>query len=262
MDKQLTQYLLTPKVRLEDAQKLLKILMSEFPEKWISLPRHKRPTSWSNIGVPVVHLERNLYGHPLAGLMWEGQLLAANAKPCQFEAQLYIFEDNEAVIKIIIKDRRPTVRRVSQTHRVAFDWLFDRINLDQKIQIRYVDTKTQLADMLTKGSFSRDEWGHLFRLLNIMKFLIISVGATQKLLGLGKSHAKTVAWSYDVEGHAKKCVWKDLANWPLKQLSNYTKSRRHAWTTINLEKKKMDQLDNCHSLLTNCLEMLAFGQNW
>ena len=92
-----------------------------------------------------------------------------------------------------------------------------------KIQIRYVDTKNQLADMLTKGSFSRDEWGHLFRLLNIMKFLIISVGATQKLLGLEKSHAKTVAWSYDVEGHAKKCVWKDLANWPLKQLSKLHK---------------------------------------
>ena len=39
-----------------------------------------------------------------------------------------------------------------------------------KVQIKYGDTKNQLADMLTKGSFSRDEWDHLLRLLNIMKF--------------------------------------------------------------------------------------------
>ena len=30
-----------------------------------------------------------------------------------------------------------------------------------KIQIKYVDTKNQLADMLTKGNFTRDEWNHL-----------------------------------------------------------------------------------------------------
>ena len=29
-----------------------------------------------------------------------------------------------------------------------------------KIQIRYIDTKHQLADLLTKGNFSRDEWNN------------------------------------------------------------------------------------------------------
>ena len=46
------------------------------------------------------------------------------------EALLYVFEDNEAVIKMIIKGRSPTMRHVSRTHRVALDWLLDRINLD------------------------------------------------------------------------------------------------------------------------------------
>ena len=32
--------------------------------------RHKWPTSWSGIEDPVVPLGRNLYGHPLAGLLW------------------------------------------------------------------------------------------------------------------------------------------------------------------------------------------------
>ena len=48
------------------------------------------------------------------------------------EALLYVFEDNEAVIKMIIKGRSPTMRHVSRTHRVALDRLFDRINLDSK----------------------------------------------------------------------------------------------------------------------------------
>ena len=38
--------------------------------------------------------------------------------------------------------------------RVALDWLFDRINLDSKIQIKYIHTKNQLADILTKGNFT------------------------------------------------------------------------------------------------------------
>ena len=86
------------------------------------------------------------------------------------EALLYVFEDNEAVIKMIIKGRSPTMRHVSRTHRVALDWLFDRINLDSKIQIKYIDTKNQLADILTKGYFTRDEWNHLLCLFNISHF--------------------------------------------------------------------------------------------
>ena len=83
---------------------------------------------------------------------------------------LYIFEDNEAVIKMIIKGRSPTMRHVPRTHRVALDWLFDRITLDPKIQIKYTDTKNQLADTLTKRNFTRDERNHLLCLFNISHF--------------------------------------------------------------------------------------------
>ena len=56
----------------------------------------------------------------------------SNAHLSEKESQLYIFEDTEAVIQMIIKGRSPTMRHVSRTHRVALDWLFDRINLDPK----------------------------------------------------------------------------------------------------------------------------------
>ena len=85
----------------------------------------------------------------------------SNVQSARQEALLYLFEDNEAVIKMIIKGRSPTMRYVSRTHRVALEWLFDRINLDPKIQIKYIDTKNQLADIFTKGNFTRDEWNHL-----------------------------------------------------------------------------------------------------
>ena len=65
-------------VKMEDAPtffffKKKKHPKSECPDISIRLPRHKWPKSWSSMEDPVVPLERNLYGHPLAGLLWERQ---------------------------------------------------------------------------------------------------------------------------------------------------------------------------------------------
>ena len=74
------------------------------------------------------------------------------------------------------------MRHVSKTHRVALDWLFDRINLDPKNQIKYIDTKNQLADILTNGNFTRDEWNRLLCFFNISHFssTVCSEGMTKK----------------------------------------------------------------------------------
>ena len=66
------------------------------------------------------------------------------------------------------------MRHVSRTHMVALDWLFDRINLDQQIQVKYVDTRSQLADVLTKGTFTRGEWNHLLQLFNVVDASLFS----------------------------------------------------------------------------------------
>ena len=89
-------------------------------------------------------------------------LIPSNVKSSRQEASLYVFEDKEAVIKVIVKGRSPTMRHVSRTHRVALDWLFDRINLDPKSQIKYIDTKNQLADILTKRKISHVMNGIIF----------------------------------------------------------------------------------------------------
>ena len=77
----------------------------------------------------------------------------SNVQSARQEALLYVFEDNEAVIEMIMKGRNPTMRHVSRTHRVVLDWLFDRISLDPKIQIKDIDTKNQLAHIFHERRF-------------------------------------------------------------------------------------------------------------
>ena len=75
---------------------------------------------------------------------------------CQSARQKVVFhvsEDNEVEIKMKIKGRSPTMRHVSRTHRVALDWPFDRIYLDPKIKIKYIDTKNQLGRHLDQKEF-------------------------------------------------------------------------------------------------------------
>ena len=124
-------------------------------------------------GQPVVCRDKNHVQEQSRGMfnvLNNVDLVPSNVQFSHQEALLYVFEDNEAVIKMIIKGRSPAMRHVSRTHRVALDRLFDRINLDPKIQIKYIDTKNQLADVLTKGNFTRDEWNHLLCWFNISHF--------------------------------------------------------------------------------------------
>ena len=77
-------------------------------------------------------------------------------------------EDNDAVIKMIVKGRSPNLRHVGRTHRVDLDWLFERIMNDPGIYVKYVGFKEQLADILTKGSFTAEAWKTLMNLCLIL----------------------------------------------------------------------------------------------
>ena len=72
-DKQLTQYLLKPRSKWKMLQNYWKCPNRNVQILWIRLPKHKWPKSWSSMEDPVVPLERNLYGHHLAELLWEMQ---------------------------------------------------------------------------------------------------------------------------------------------------------------------------------------------
>ena len=87
-----------------------------------------------------------------------------NTHSSRIESQLCIFADNEAVIKMFIKGRSPTMWHVSRTDRVAFDWLFDKIN------------SIMLTPKTNSQTFSRDEWNYFLRLFNIWvsRFILVA----------------------------------------------------------------------------------------
>ena len=73
---------------------------------------------------------------------------------------------------MIIKSRSPTMRHVSRTHRVA------------------LDCQHQLADLLTKSTFTRDEWNNLLHLFNISHFSSTCCAQKSSLISFPKKMAK------------------------------------------------------------------------
>ena len=84
-------------------------------------------------------------GQPDNDVMKDIDSVPSNVHSSHQEVLLYVFEDNEAVINMITKGRSPTMRHVSRTHRVAFDCLFDRINLDLKDPNQVHQQKTNMV---------------------------------------------------------------------------------------------------------------------
>ena len=76
-------------------------------------------------GRPVVCRDTN-HGHnkrsqEMINVLNNIDYVHSNVQSSRQEALLYVFEDNKAVIKMIIDGRSPTMRHVSRTHRVALD---------------------------------------------------------------------------------------------------------------------------------------------
>ncbi len=87
-----------------------------------------------------------------------------------------------------IKQRAPQMRHVARTHRIDLDFILERIKTDKSIRIRYVGTKEQIADILTKGMFTSEQWKSLCELLQI--------GASRKQVKQGTNHTISCATRY------------------------------------------------------------------
>ena len=85
----------------------------------------------------------------------------------KYLSKIRIMEDNEAVIKMIIKAHAPMLKHVARTHRIDLDWWFERLSTDPAIYGRYIHTKLQIADILTKGHFTSEQWNALCKLLRL-----------------------------------------------------------------------------------------------
>ena len=87
-----------------------------------------------------------------------------------------------------------------------------------------------------------------------------SAGATEKLPGWEKPHAKTIAWSYDMEGNARKCVewFCELANKKVEQL--------YKLSTPFIDDHQRRRNEICwrvvRSWLPHFIKVLVPGTNW
>ena len=77
--------------------------------------------------------------------------------------KLIVPEDNDVVINTVTKKRSPALGHVSRSHSIGLDWIFDVMERDN-IEIKYVKTKFQIADMMTKGFTRKETWNSLCNL--------------------------------------------------------------------------------------------------
>ena len=105
---------------MEDAPRLLKFPKSECPDTWTPLPRHTWPKSWSNIEDPVVPLERNLYGHPKAGLLCERQfeeiLLELEWESTKLD--MYVCSSKTMIFSVFVDDMKMDGKKTEYCSRV------------------------------------------------------------------------------------------------------------------------------------------------
>ena len=159
------------------------------------------------------------------------------------------------MIKMIIKGRSPTMRHVSRTHRVALDWLFDRINLDSKIQIKYIDTKNQLADIVTKGNFTRDEWNHLLNLFDISHFSSTAcTAAMAKRAQQESGEERVTAKSRPVMNLTARIVSSSTSSNPGRTSYGYQDPGKSVEETID-----QGNLRNCHQQVIQIWIMVVLG---
>ena len=68
---------------------------------------------------PVNDVKKHQKSQRKINVMQNIESVPSNVQSSLQEALLYVFEDNEAVIKMVINGRSPTMRHVSRTHRVG-----------------------------------------------------------------------------------------------------------------------------------------------
>ena len=224
-------------VKMEDAPRLLKIFESECPDVWIRLPRQKWPKSWSSMEDPVVPLERNLYGHPLAGLLWERQfekiLLKYGWEKVSNWEGFFVNREKRQFLSVYVDD----IKLTGKKQNIDPMWKVPNKEVDLGEPTSFLD-HVYLGCTQRQCEINKDIVDN-----NRTKFESrISAGATAKLPY--SENLRISSWSYDMESHARN-VWNEVVGWRTKRLNNCTKYLLHALMTIISEKKNWNPWENC-----------------
>ena len=230
-------------VKMEDGPNLLNIRKSECPDMWIRLPRHKWPKSWSSMEDPVVPLERNLYGHPLAGLLWERQfekiLLNHGWEKVSNWECIFVHREKGLFLSVYVDD----IKLAGKKQNTDPMWKLLNKEVDLGEPTSFLDHVylgcTQRQCEISKDIV--DNYRTIFE-SRIPPEQLKNYHAPRIFVFLRGSMTRKIM---------QRNVWNDIVSWRTKRLSNSTKYLLHALMTTTSKKKKQNLLENCqiHALI-------------
>ena len=165
----------------------------------VCLPRHKWPKSWSSMEDPVVPLEQNLYGHPLARLLWERQFEKILLKHCWEKVPnwecLSVHREKGLFLSVYVDG----INLAGKKTKIVPMWKVLNKEVDLGEPTSFLD-HVNLGCTLRQCEISKDGVDNDRTMFESR----ISAGATEKLPC--SENLCISSWSYDMEGHTKKCV--------------------------------------------------------
>ena len=162
---------------------------------------------------PVVPLERNLYGHPLAGLLWERhfeKILLKHGweKILNWEC-LLVHREKGLFLSVYVDD----IKLAGKKQNLDPMWKLLNKEVDLGEPTSFLD-HAYLGCTQRQCEISKDIVDNYRTMFESR----ISAGGLEKLPFL--QNLRISSWSYDMVGHAKKCVERycELANKTTQQL--------------------------------------------
>ena len=254
-DKQLMPYLLIPRSKWKMLN-YWKFQKSECPGIWIRLPRHKWPKSWSSVEDPVVPLESNLYGHPLAGLLCDRQfvkiLLKYGWEKVSSWECLIVHRDKGLFLSVYVDD----IKLAGKKQNTYQMW---------KVLNKEVDLgePTSFLDHVYLGRTQRPCENKQRYCKQLQNHVWLQSFRRSNWKILRSENLRISSWSYDMEGHAKKCVERycELANKTTQQLYKVATPCLDDHPFKEEELKSVGDLSNtCSQIVLKCLYLARIGR--
>ena len=216
----------------------------------------KWPKSWSSMEDPVVPLERNLYGHPLAGLLWARQfekvLLKHGWENIPNWECLFVHREKGLFLSVYVDD----IKLAGKKQNIDPMW---------KVLNKEVDLgePTSFLDHVFLGCTQRqcERSKDIVDNYIVMFESRIFAGRTEKLPF--PQNLRISSWSYDMEGHAKKCVERycELANKTTQQLYKVSTPCVDDHHFKEEEMKSLGELSQvCSQIVLKCLYFARIGR--
>ena len=218
--------------------------------------KHKWPKSWSSMEDPVVPLERNLYGHPLAGLLWERQfekfLLKHGWEKIPNWECLFVHREKGLILSVYVDD----IKLAGKKQNIDPMWKVLNKDVDLGEPTSFFD-HVYLGCTHTTMRNKQRYCGQLQNHVRIANFY----GGLEKLPF--PQNLRISSWSYDMAGHAKKCVERycELANMTTQQLYKVSTPCIDDHHFKEEETKSVGELSNvCSQIVLKCLYLARIGR--